>query len=112
MEFKGTVERLVNLLEARRDAQHLYSARKAMDRLIEAQIERVQVRVLFHTLDGLEFFSQPGKPYQYEVLSKNFAEFVVMRNSEDGRYWVPVSGPFDTLFQAQELADKLNREAQ
>jgi hypothetical protein len=59
MNFKGTVERLEGLLEARNDRQNqrLSTVRHAIDRLIEAQAERVQVRVLFHTLDALDFFN-------------------------------------------------------
>jgi hypothetical protein len=59
MNFKGTVERLEGLLDARNDRQNqrLTTVRNALDRLIEAQVERVQVRVLFYTLDGLDFFN-------------------------------------------------------
>ena len=57
MEFKGTVERLMGLLAARSEYEHLYSVRKALNRLIDAQVDRVKVNVMTHILDGMDFFN-------------------------------------------------------
>jgi hypothetical protein len=104
MEFKGTVERLEGLLSARNENQSLYSVRTALDRLIDAQVERVKVRVFEFTLDGLDFFSQSTP--RFEILS-SANEFTVMRNTEDGKYWVPVSDPQGSREEAQAILDTL-----
>jgi hypothetical protein len=96
MEFKkkvemsgtvGTVERLMFLLDSMGVV-----GRRALGRLITAQVERVQNRVFFHTLDALDFFSKrPKGPTKYEIIPADDDFFFVMMNTPDGRYWACVS---------------------
>ena len=57
MEFKGTVERLMSLQALRNENEDIYTCRKALDRLIDAQVDRVKVNVMTHILDGMDFFN-------------------------------------------------------
>ena len=59
MEFTGTVERLMNLLEvkAELDARGNAFGLQAVNRLIDTQVAYVKVNALTYMLDGLDFFN-------------------------------------------------------
>jgi hypothetical protein len=57
MNYEGTVLRLEGLLDARREQQHLYTVRNALDRLIEAQVDRVKVNVMTYCFEAFDYFN-------------------------------------------------------
>jgi len=61
MEYVNTVERLMDLLVKRDATLHLYTVRTALDRLIEAQVDRVKVNVMTHILEGMDYFNGKAK---------------------------------------------------
>lgn len=60
MNFKGTVERLMNLIEVQDELFNkvgTITQLTALDRLIAAQIDRVKINVMTYALDSLDFFN-------------------------------------------------------
>ena len=59
MEFTGTVERLMNLLEvkAELDARGNAFGLQAVNRLIETQVDKVKINVMTYAFDGLDYFN-------------------------------------------------------
>lgn len=58
MEFTGTVERLMNLQAVYAEKKnHSAFAREALERLIDAQVDRVKIRIMTHCFDALDYFN-------------------------------------------------------